>query len=110
MEDEIRRLRRALSRRVSGRGRRFAPELRHAISSVGQRMRGGGATWREIGEVMGLSTGTVRRLCDGNAGLGGSRSSRPLQTRTGVVIVTPSGFRIEGLDATAAATLIRQLA
>ena len=29
---------------------------------------------------------------------------------TGVVVVTPSGFRIEGLDATAAATLIRQLA
>jgi hypothetical protein len=47
-----------------GRGRRFAPDLRRAISSVGRRLRGEGARWREIGDALGLCTGTVRRLCE----------------------------------------------
>jgi hypothetical protein len=110
MEDEIRKLRRALARRVSGRGRRFAPELRRAISSVGRRLRGEGARWREIGDALGLPTGTVRRLCDGEAGFGRIEVVETAAAPTGVVVVMPSGFRIEGLDATTAATLIRQLA
>jgi hypothetical protein len=110
MDEAIRRLRRALARRVSGRGRRFTPEIRRAIGSVGRRLRGEGVRWREIGDALGLPTGTVRRLCDGEAGFARVEVVETAAARTAVVVVTPSGFRIEGLDATAAATLIRQLA
>ena len=43
-------------------------------------------------------------LGDGNGGIALNISEG------GLVVVTPSGFRIEGLDANGAATLIRQLA
>lgn len=110
MEDAIRRLRRALARRVSGRGRRFAPELRRAITGVGRQLRREGASWREIGVVLGLPTATVRRLSDGDAGFARVEVVDGAALHAGVVIVTFSGLRIEGLDATTVATLIRQLA
>jgi len=53
---------------------------------------------------------TVQRLCDGEAG-----GFAPVEivgnggNGVGLVLITPSGFRIEGLDVHGAATLIRQL-
>lgn len=110
MESEIRKLRAALARRDSGRGRRFSPELRRQISSVGGRLRSEGASWSGIGAELGLPTATVRRLCDGDApGFAAVEIVGDAATGTGLVVITPSGFRVEGLDATSAATLIRQL-
>jgi hypothetical protein len=111
MESEIRKLRGALARRESGRGRRFAPEIRRQISGVGKRLRDDGTSWSGIGAMLGLPTATVRRLCDLD-----TRSFARVEvvadpvTVGGLVVVTPSGFRIEGLDANGVATLIRQLA
>ena len=110
MESGIRKLRAALARCEGGRGRRFSPELRHQISSVGRRLRREGASWSGIGAELGLPTATVRRLCDGDAaGFAPVEVVGAAATVTGLVVVTPSGFRIEGLDADGAATLIRQL-
>jgi hypothetical protein len=111
MESEIRKLRAALARRESGRGRRFAPELRRQISGVGRRLRDDGTSWSGIGTALGLPTATVQRLCDSKA-VGFARVEvidAPV-TVGGLVVVTPSGFRIEGVDANGAAALIRQLA
>jgi hypothetical protein len=53
----------------------------------------------------------VRRLCDGAApGFARVEIVGDAATSAGLVVVTPSGFRVEGLDARGAATLIRQLA
>jgi hypothetical protein len=110
METEIRKLRAALARRESGRGRRFSPELRHQISGVGRRMRREGTTWIGIGAALGLPMATVRRLCDGEAG-----GFAPVEIvddggkSAGLVLVTPTGFRVEGLNAHGAVTLIRHL-
>jgi len=38
----LRKLRAALARRESGRGRRFAPELRHQLSSIGRQLQSQG--------------------------------------------------------------------
>jgi hypothetical protein len=108
MDREIRKLQAVLARRESGRGRRFSAELRRQISGVGRRLRSEGASWSGISAELGLPT--VRRLCEDAAG-----GFAPVEivgaavTLAGLVVVTPSGFRVEGLDAQGAATLIRQL-
>ena len=110
MENEIRKLRTVLARRESGRGRRFAPEIRRQISGVSRQLRSEGASWSGIGAALGLPTATVRRLCDGEAP-GFARVEvvdDPVAVR-GLVVVTPSGIRVEGLDANGVATLVRQL-
>ena len=111
MERETRKLRIALARRESGRGRRFSPELRRQISGLGRRLRKEGASWSGIGAELGLPTATVRRLCDDDApGFASVEIIGDAATGGGLVVITPSGYRVEGLDAHGAAMLIRQLA
>jgi hypothetical protein len=111
VESEIRKLRAALARRESGRGRRFAPEIRRQISGVGRRLRNEGASWSGIGAALGLPAETVRRLCERETpGFARVEVVAKPVTVGGLVVVTPSGFRIEGLDANGAATLVRRLA
>jgi hypothetical protein len=111
MESEIRKLRAALARREGGRGRRFAPEIRRQISGVGRRLRDEGASWSGIGAALGLPTATVRGLCDAEGpGFARVEVVDDAVTVSGLVVVTPSGYRVEGLDANGAATLLRQLA
>jgi hypothetical protein len=111
MEREIRKLRAALARRESGRGRRFSPELRRQITGIARRLRSEGMSWNGIGAALGLPMATVRRLSDSDAPTGFAPVDIVGGTATsgGLVVVTPSGFRVEGLDANGAATLIRQL-
>src|SRR5260370_306936 len=54
-----------VARRESGRGRRFAPEIRGQISGVGRRLRNEGGSWGGIGGALGLPAETGRRLCGG---------------------------------------------
>jgi hypothetical protein len=108
MENAIRKLRAALARHVGGRGRRFAPELRHQISSVGLRLRDSGKSWHGIGREIGLPAETVRRLCEraapGFVPVEVVHGAAP----SGLVVVAPSGYRIEGLDVeTVVALLVR---
>jgi hypothetical protein len=111
MESEIRKLRAALGRRESGRGRRFAPALRRQISGVGRQLRSEGASWSGIGAALGLPTATVKRLCDGEtANFARVEVVDDAVAAGGLVVVMPSGLRVEGLDVNGAATLIRQLA
>jgi hypothetical protein len=111
MEREVRKLRAALASHDSGRGRRFAPEIRRQISGVGRRLRDDGTSWSGISAMLGLPTATVRRLCDSDTpGFARVEVVAEPVTVGGLVVVTPSGFRVEGLDANGAATLIRQLA
>ena len=77
----------------------------------GRRLRDEGVGWSGIGAALGLPTGTVRRLCDSDAaGFARVEVVDDAVTVGGLVVVTPSGFRVEGLDAHGAATLLRQLA
>lgn len=110
MVREIRKLRAALARREGGRGRRFSPELRRQISGAGRQLRSEGASWSGISAELGLPTATVRRLCeDDGPGFAPVEIVGAAATVAGLAVVTPNGFRVEGLDAHGAATLIRQL-
>jgi hypothetical protein len=66
-------------------------------------------SWNTIGATLGLPMATVQRLCDGE-----TPGFKPVEivggaATGGLVVITPTGFRIEGLDAHGAVTLIRQL-
>ena len=111
MDREVRRLRAALAGRESGRGRRFGPELRRQISGVGRQLRDEGKSWSGISAMLGLPMATVQRLCEINTpGFARVEVLADPVIVGGLVVITPSGFRVEGLDANGAATLIRQLA
>jgi|SRR5665213_2834302 len=108
MEDEIRRLRAALARRESGRGRRFAPELRYQISVVGRRLRDESKSWFGIGREIGLPAETVRRLCEAAPGFAPVEVVNDSVARD-IVVVAPSGYRVEGLDVETAVALLARL-
>jgi hypothetical protein len=100
MEREAAALRAELSRVVRGRGKRFAAELRARVVELGRRRRAEGASWQRIGGEIGLNYETVRRWCIAK----GSAQMRrveivpaPSEATSQVSIVSPSGFRAEGL-------------
>ena len=109
METEVRKLRAMLARREGGRGRRFAPGLRRQISSVGGRLRDEGQSWVRIGREIGLPGETVRRLCEAAPGFVAVEVVDKAVAR-GLVVVAPSGYRIEGLDVETVVALLALLA
>jgi hypothetical protein len=110
MVNEIGRLRAALARRESGRGRRFSPELRRQISVTGRRLRDEGRSWTGIGREIGLLPETVRRIC-GQTAPGFAPVEIVGDARVlGMVIVAPNGYRVEGLDVETVVALLARLA
>jgi hypothetical protein len=107
MEKEIRRLRAILARREGGRGRRFAPKLRRQIAAVGRGLRAEGRSWFKIGREIGLPGETVRRLCEA-PGFVAVEVADGAVTRD-LAIVTPSGYRVEGLDVETVVALLARL-
>jgi hypothetical protein len=83
----------------------------HALQDLVLRaqLREEGKSWSDIGAELGMRGESVRRLCD-DAGAGFARVEVMNEmVARGLVLVTPSGFRVEGLDAAGAAMLIRRL-
>ena len=109
MENEMRTLRATLARREGGRGRRFAPELRHQIAEVRRRLRGEGKSWHRIGREIGLPGETVRRLCE-RAAPGFAPVEVVNDAASSLVVVAPGGYRVEGLDVETAVALLARLA
>lgn len=108
METEMRKLRATLARREGGRGRRFAPELRRQITVVGRRLRAEGRSWFKIGRDVGLPAETVRRLCEAAPGFVAVEVADGVVARD-LVVVAPSGYRLEGLDVETAVALLARL-
>jgi hypothetical protein len=108
METEIRKLRASLARREGGRGRRFAPALRRQITAVGRGLRAGGRSWFRIGRELGLPAETVRRLCEAS-GFVAVEVADDVVARN-LVVVAPSGYRVEGLDVERVVALLARLA
>jgi hypothetical protein len=113
LEREATVLRTELARLVRGRGKRFAPELRKRVREFGQRRRAAGAKWTAIGAEIGLDDETIRRWCVDDA-----RSAAPMRRveivpgaseKGRVSIVSPSGFRAEGLTVQDALTMLAAL-
>ena len=120
MKNELKGIREGLARMQRGRGRRFSPEIRRMIAAAAGGLRKEGQSWLMIGRRLGLPAETPRRLwlAGARSATGGSGAFVPVAVsddgaargvRPGLVLVSPGGFRVEGLDAERAADLLRRL-
>jgi predicted transcriptional regulator len=112
---------RRLRRRVAAlgarrRGARVPALLRAEIAGYAAERRAAGARMEAIARETGVSPESVRRWL-----VGAARRRRPTmsavavaigpeQVAGGVVLVSPSGYRVEGLDVAGIAAVLRQLA
>ena len=110
MSSESQRLRDALSRVGRGRGKRVPGELRERVTAYARKRRQGGASLAQLAQETGLSQETLRRWCSEAAGTAlvpvhvvADAASRP------VVVVSPSGYRLEGLELDEAVAVLRAL-
>jgi len=111
-QQRIRQQTTALGRR--GVTSRVPDGLRDEIVAYARGRRHGGASWRTIAAEIGFSASALK-LWTATA----RRSLVPVTVRTdasavehtaGLVLVAPNGVRVEGLDVTGAAMLLRALA
>lgn len=106
---------RALRRRVAehggGRGKKYPEALRADVGAWVRQGRADGVAWQELKQEIGLSLESLRRW----SGLGAqTRSKRVVEVEVvrdggGVCVVSPTGYRVEGLSLEGAATLLRAL-
>ncbi|MCK6574596.1 helix-turn-helix domain-containing protein [Myxococcota bacterium] len=120
MDHELSELRRALADQgPRGPGRRVPCLLRERVVAAVRRRREDGVSVAKLAEALGLSVETLRRWLD--AAVEGQRSAgraRPMpvaviggaaQGRGALSLVTPTGFRVEGLSVDTAAELLARL-
>ena len=93
-----------------GRGQRYPVEFRRRAAGVALAMRSGGASWRRIASEVGVRAETLRRWCDGGEP-GAARSLIPVQVvgSTALAVISPGGWRVEGLSLSDASALLRAL-
>ncbi|MBX3276347.1 MAG: hypothetical protein KF729_39200 [Sandaracinaceae bacterium] len=112
MPKKLARVRELVTRHEAGRGSRYPAEVRREVVDYARRRRDEGASWAVIAGEAGLVLETLRRWC-GSKELAArmvpvevvEEESAPRE----VVIVSPSGFRLEGLDAASAVAALRAL-
>ena len=114
MDQEAARLRRELGRVEKGRGKRYPAELRARVVAWAARRRETGASWEAIKRELGQQFDTVRRWCVDSAATK-SRAIVPVRVvperkpERELSVVSPSGFRVDGLSLGEAAALLREL-
>jgi hypothetical protein len=105
-------LRAELSRVARGRGTRFSIELRNRVIELGRRRRGEGASWQSIGRELGINYETVRRWCIKKEPAAMRRVEivpTSVDAPCGIRVVSPSGFRAEGLTVRDAVMMLATL-
>jgi DNA invertase Pin-like site-specific DNA recombinase len=111
---EGRELKQELGGAKGRQGTCFSPDLKARAARWIRERRAAGATAAQIAEELGVASGTVLRW-SADARLKQARALVPVEIvpdRSGnreVSVVSPSGFRIEGLSLTEAITLLRAL-
>ena len=111
MNRQVIELRRELAARTSGT--QYNPTLRAEVAAYGNDRRRTGATWTTIAGELGLNLETLRVWC-----LSAQREKRvrlrsvevvPDAKGPGLAVVSPAGFRVEGLTLESAAMLLRAI-
>jgi len=105
-------LRDEITRSRSGLDRWRCPDgLRRKIVEYAEQGRGEGIPVARLAERVGLSTSGLRRwLSQGRGVLRPVRVQESAPAVPSLVLITPGGYRLEGLDASSAADLLRRLA
>jgi len=112
---ELQDLRRVLA---THNGRRLPARLRERVVAYARRRRRGGATIRAVGVELGFSYETIRRWTSVAAADGVETVPVPVEIVAAAAasavertmsVVSPAGFRVDGLSLDEAATLLRAL-
>lgn len=115
MADDGKALRREIALIGRGRGKRYSAELKTRVVAWAELRRRQGASWPVLSAELGLGLDTVRRWCEASAKptkrmqalvpvrVVPSRAARTLS------VVSPGGFRIDGLSPEEAVALLRAI-
>lgn len=114
MDEEFEVLRRQLARcrgGSSGRGTRYPRRLRTKVAQVAREALAGGSPLSETSRRLGVAAGSVERWLAEEP----LRAFRPVEVaatasrRWGLTLVSPSGYRIEGLEPAEVEELLARL-
>ena len=107
--DEARFLRRELDRIGTRRGRCVPPELKARATAWITEQRARGRAVAVLAVELGVAAGTVLRWSNGGVRALVPVSVVPDEAPTFVAVVSPSGFRIEGVTLADAVRVLREL-
>ena len=115
MENELRELKKTLDklpRRGRRRRRNFSPELRVAVLETVERAVASGRAITATAKALGLSQTTLStwRRANASSRLRPVHVTTPLPVQHELVLVTPKGYRIEGLSAAEVVGVLEALA
>jgi hypothetical protein len=113
MEAELEMIREAVAKRTR-RTAALSAELREAVTTYVRREREKGVTFDALAASIGLSMNTLARAArEGARGAGPTlvpvRMKIEEGGRRGPIVVTPGGYRVEGLSVPQAAELLRMV-
>lgn len=112
---EVAVLKRELARGERGRGKRFPSDIRGRTVEWAREQRQLGRSWVQIARELGVGLDTVRRWCTEKKAAPTGRSLLPVRVvqqpaeSKHLVVVSPAGFRVEGVTLAEVATLLRAL-
>ncbi len=116
MDRELVELRRAVSDLGPKRpGRRVPAALRTRLMAVVRERRSGGTSLRDLADSLGLSGETLTRWMSRQGAAPERTAERPLPVvvtslpAAALTLVTPGGFRVEGLSVASVAELLARL-
>ncbi len=105
-------IRAALLSHDAGRGKRYPQELKARITEFAKKRRREGASWAQIAEDVGIAFETLRRWC---IAMGETSPAMvpvhvvPDEAERTVSVVSPTGYRIEGVSLRDAVAVLRAL-
>jgi len=102
--------REAFSKMRRGRGQRYAPQLKSQAIAWSKAERRAGGSWKTIAAAIGVHPKTLRDWCM-HAGETRMRRVHVVKDEApaSVSVVSPTGYRIEGLSLEQASTLLGKL-
>ena len=112
MDREAKWLRDAVAKHEPVRGKPYDSGLRERAVSWSRAQRAAGRTWEAIGAELGIGLDTVRRWCLSESSSTALVPVTVVEESTAphtVSVVSPSGFRVDGLSLIEAAALLREL-
>ncbi len=112
MSKKLARIHRMVAAHEPGRGKRYPAAVRREVVRYALHRRGQNASWATIADELGLWFETLRRWCAGPDER--AQCIVPVEVveaepTSPVVIVSPSGFRLEGLGPAEAVAALKAL-
>ena len=107
---ELERLKREIGRLERGRGRRYPAGLRERITVYARSRRDEGEGWATISDELAVPWETLRRWTLGpkpSTAMVPVEVIAPAVVAEGVAVVSPTGWRLEGLDVREAVAVLR---